>query len=171
MIAALIASAGISRHGDQQHQSSKCAFQHHDHSVGPEPQRRGEPGVPADACPKGAVPGLSAPRALRGAHVPQCCRNGTTGKTLRPFRNYQGCPALRAKINIFPKSGREVIYPAIPPRHEGRDGHSSPDVRRVAMDAWRRKTCGATRTVKPCGPDPPTLGSSLVDESRYDDGG
>src|SRR5262249_28544816 len=23
------------------------------------------------------------------------------------------------------------------------------------------KTCGATRTVKPCGPDPPTLGSSL----------
>jgi hypothetical protein len=29
------------------------------------------------------------------------------------------------------------------------------------MDAWRRKTCGAMRTVKPCGPDPPTLGSSL----------
>ena len=31
------------------------------------------------------------------------------------------------------------------------------------MDALGRKTCGAMRTVKPCGPDPPTLGSSLID--------
>ena len=29
------------------------------------------------------------------------------------------------------------------------------------MDALGCKTCGASRTVKPCGPDPPTLGSSL----------
>jgi len=27
------------------------------------------------------------------------------------------------------------------------------------------------RTVKPCGPDPPTLGSSLPLTSRQDDGG
>ena len=31
------------------------------------------------------------------------------------------------------------------------------------MDALGRKTCGAMRTVKPCGPDPPTLGSSFID--------
>jgi hypothetical protein len=29
------------------------------------------------------------------------------------------------------------------------------------MDVLGRKTCGAIRTVKPCGPVPPTLGSSL----------
>ena len=34
---------------------------------------------------------------------------------------------------------------------------------RAAMDALGRKTCGAARTVKPCGPVPPTLGSSLID--------
>ena len=34
------------------------------------------------------------------------------------------------------------------------------------MDASGRKTCGTMRTVKPCGPDPPTLGSSLV-EMRF----
>jgi len=39
------------------------------------------------------------------------------------------------------------------------------------MDGLRRKTCGATRTVKPCGPDPPTLGSSLVRDDRQGDGG
>ena len=32
--ACLIGSAGISRHGDQQRQSCKSAFQHHGHSVG-----------------------------------------------------------------------------------------------------------------------------------------
>src|SRR5690242_11011159 len=31
------------------------------------------------------------------------------------------------------------------------------------MDAFCRKACGTARTVKPCGPDPPTLGSSRVD--------
>jgi hypothetical protein len=39
------------------------------------------------------------------------------------------------------------------------------------MDAWCRKTCGAMRTVKPCGPDPPTLGSSLLIMNWQDDGG
>jgi hypothetical protein len=29
------------------------------------------------------------------------------------------------------------------------------------MDALDRKACGTARTVKPRGPDPPTLGSSL----------
>ena len=33
------------------------------------------------------------------------------------------------------------------------------------MDALGRKACGTARTVKPCGPDPPTLGSSRrIDE-------
>ena len=31
------------------------------------------------------------------------------------------------------------------------------------MDALGRKTCGVMRTVKPCGPDSPTLESSFVD--------
>jgi hypothetical protein len=31
------------------------------------------------------------------------------------------------------------------------------------MDALRRKTCSAMRTVKPCGPDSPTLESSIVE--------
>ena len=30
------------------------------------------------------------------------------------------------------------------------------------MDALGRKTCGTMRTVKPCGPVPSTLGSSLL---------
>jgi len=29
------------------------------------------------------------------------------------------------------------------------------------MDAARRQTCDAVRTAKSCGPDPPTLGSTL----------
>ena len=32
------------------------------------------------------------------------------------------------------------------------------------MDAWRRKTCGAMRTVKPGGPDPRRWGQ-VADES------
>jgi hypothetical protein len=39
------------------------------------------------------------------------------------------------------------------------------------MDAWRRKTCGATRTVKPCGSGSPMLESSLPMMSWQDDGG
>jgi hypothetical protein len=38
------------------------------------------------------------------------------------------------------------------------------------MDAWRRKTCGATRTVKPCGPVSPTLETSWS-KSPISDGG
>jgi hypothetical protein len=52
--ALLIAGAGISCHGDQQCQSSKSAFQHHDYSLGePERQRAGEPGVPGQCLLNG----------------------------------------------------------------------------------------------------------------------
>src|SRR5579871_2977644 len=34
------------------------------------------------------------------------------------------------------------------------------------MDALGRKTCGAMRTVKPCGPVPPMQGTSLRDNSQ-----
>jgi hypothetical protein len=40
--ACLIGGPGVSRQGDQQRQSSKSAFQHHEHSVEPERQLPGE---------------------------------------------------------------------------------------------------------------------------------
>jgi hypothetical protein len=46
---------------------------------------------------------------------------------------------------------------------EGRSRSSRVSVRDAVDAAWR-KTCGMSRTAKPCGPVPPTLGSS---EWRY----
>src|SRR5581483_11516455 len=46
---------------------------------------------------------------------------------------------------------------------------SSRHVVRDAMDAAARRRCAHVRTVKPCGPDPPTLGSS--EWRSIDDGG
>ena len=43
-------------------------------------------------------------------------------------------------------------------------GPSSPDVRRVAMDADACRRCAPTRTVKPCGSVPPMQGTSLRDD-------
>ncbi len=84
--------------------------------------------------------------------------DGQTTKTRRLF-----CPtsqARGAKIFVFPKDGiYDLTKPSRP--HEGRNA-SSRFVVRAAMDAWRRKTCGASRTVKPCGPVPSTLGSSCA---------
>ena len=91
-----------------------------------------------------------------------CSRCDTTGKTLADYRKYSisGLSTPSRKNICLSEIHKSCFNRAVPPRHEGRDGHSSPDVRRDAMDAWRRKTCGAMRTVKPCGPGPPTLGSS-----------
>jgi hypothetical protein len=61
--AVLIAGAGITRHGDQQYQSSQCAFQHYSHSLGtrsPKPNAQGNPGFPADVRPKGHARGAGA---------------------------------------------------------------------------------------------------------------
>jgi hypothetical protein len=38
------------------------------------------------------------------------------------------------------------------------------------MDALRRKTCGAPRTVKPCGPVPPMQGTTPGSRARGDGG-
>ena len=43
---------------------------------------------------------------------------------------------------------------------------------RDAMDAGcTARRAAQSRTVKPCGPDPPTLESSLADDDRQGDGG
>src|ERR1700760_3489906 len=96
---------------------------------------------------------------MRGARG-KCGFFSTTGKQQNPPPVLPDESSALGKNILVYENRNTYIFTAIPPRHEGRDGHSSPDVRRAAMDAWRRKTCDATRTVKPCGPDPPTLGSS-----------
>src|SRR5215472_7888062 len=80
------------------------------------------------------------------------------------------CPVPSQKIFTFLKIGNDGTTRAVPPRHEGRDGQSSPDVRRDAMDAKARRRCALTRTAKACGPGPPTLGSSPARRSRGDGG-
>jgi len=57
------------------------------------------------------------------------------GQTPGRFRK-AACPAPFAKIFVFLKIRKYDLTPAVPPRHEGRDGQSSPDVRRDAMDVW-----------------------------------
>jgi hypothetical protein len=90
-----------------------------------------------------------------------CCRFSTSGKTLPLFRSCAFCPAPSAKIFLFPKLGTyDLTKPSRP--QEGRCA-SSPVSARDAVDAACRQTCGRSRTVKPCGPDPPTLGSSFAE--------
>src|SRR5262249_57323924 len=45
-----------------------------------------------------------------------------------------------AKIFVFLKNRKGDLARAVPPRHEGRDGQSSPDVRRDAMDVRCHET-------------------------------
>ena len=61
---------------------------------------------------------------------------------------------LRRRANQWPQSARLV-----PTRGAYRDRHGR--WARDAMDALLRETSAATRTAKSCGPDLPTLGSSL----------
>src|ERR1700761_1596461 len=60
----------------------------------------------------------------------ECGANDTTGKTLaRAFRNRTMSSTSHKNILLF--EIRKTCHGcAVPPRHEGRDGHSSPDVRR-----------------------------------------
>jgi hypothetical protein len=89
-------------------------------------------------------------------------------KHLRFSRN--ACQALYVKIFFFPKRRINDLTKASRASQEGRiDRHDS--LARDAMDTLCRKTCGAMCTVKPCGPDSPTLESSLVDDRRWGDGG
>jgi hypothetical protein len=68
--------------------------------------------------------------------------------------------------NIVLSEIRKVCdKPNHPASTRGTLGLSSPNVRRVAMDATARRRCALRRTVKPCGPDPPTLGSTLGSKS------
>jgi hypothetical protein len=108
---------------------------------------------------RGVYP-LSTHLAKARRPKPQCCLHDTTGKTLRPFRNSAESPALAAKIFVFPKFGNHALTHAVP---------RSPQ-RRFAVVTKRGAGCDGrgraarraaqSRTVKPCGPDPPTLGSS-----------
>jgi hypothetical protein len=63
---------------------------------------------------------------------------------------------------MFPKlRSYDLTNPSRAHMRARRDRHERRG--RDAMDALGRKTCGAARTVKPCGPDAPTLAPSLVD--------
>ena len=97
-------------------------------------------------------------------NVADCCRHGTTGKPPYGFPEAP-CQAHVAKIIVFPKFGNRGLTGAIPPaRGALRDRHDS--LVRDAMGAPSRKTFGMSRTVKPCGPVPSTLGSSSWTISR-----
>jgi hypothetical protein len=87
----------------------------------------------------------------------------TTGE--RPRALHLICPtspAQKTKNNsVYQKRKSDVglRHPASVRRGVSR---SPRDVRRGAMDAAARETNAPARTVKPCGPVPPTLGSSFV---------
>jgi hypothetical protein len=59
-----------------------------------------------------------------------------------------------------------LLFISDPARQEGRFAVVTISLARDAMDAARRQTCDELRTAKSCGPDPPTLGSSLRERSR-----
>jgi hypothetical protein len=69
--------------------------------------------------------------------------------------------AFRENNSLFQNKNQAYVS-ARPARQEGRYGQSSPDARRDAMDAAAHETNALERTAKSCGPDPPTLGSSLA---------
>jgi hypothetical protein len=84
----------------------------------------------------------------------------TTGKTLRLFRNGVRCPAPRAKIFNFPKFGIRALCPAVPCSDEGASRSSRTSSAGCDGRGHAARRAAGQRTVKPCGPDPPTLGSS-----------
>src|SRR5581483_2819155 len=91
-----------------------------------------------------------------------CCRFDTTGKTLLLFINDAICPAHRAKIFVFPK---ERNYDLKKPSRARYGGRFAIVTKRGAGCDGRigiARRARSMRTVKPCGPDSPTLESSLL---------
>src|SRR5689334_20091411 len=78
----------------------------------------------------------------------------------RRAKHLISCPALRENIRACPVGQNTFSDTAVSPEDEGRYGQSSRNVGRDAMDAKARRRCVLTRTVKPRGPDSPTLESS-----------
>jgi hypothetical protein len=95
--ACLIGGPGISRHGGQQCQPSKSAFQHHEHSRwNPNGNSRGNAEFPAHAANwvhAGHWPGS-------GAGVFPLRYDG---QTLPPFRNETECPASAVTLHAPPR--------------------------------------------------------------------
>jgi hypothetical protein len=89
------------------------------------------------------------------------------------YRNHFGDMSSLAAKNIpLPFFVKVWLHAAIPPRHEGRCGQSSRNVGRNAMDVAARLTKrGRSRTAKSCGPDTPTLVSSLSGQKARGEGG
>jgi hypothetical protein len=86
-----------------------------------------------------------------------------TGKPLRLIRNHVKPLRQKYSSSIIPKF---VTILHIPPPHEGRIAIVTDVGSGDAVDARRLSACAQTtafsRTAKSCGPDPPTLGSSLA---------
>jgi hypothetical protein len=77
------------------------------------------------------------------------------------------CPAPLAKIFLFPKFGIRALSPAVPCSPEGASRSSRTSGAGCDGRGRAARRAVRSRTVKPCGPDLPTLGSSL---SRCDFG-
>src|SRR5512140_3248697 len=76
-----------------------------------------------------------------------------------------GCPAPVAKIFLFFRNANQSICAAVPSQREGRHAIVTA-AGRDAVDASGALDEGAcSRTEKSCGPDAPTLASSLAEVS------
>jgi hypothetical protein len=79
--------------------------------------------------------------------------------------------SLGRTISVLRKSANQKYIRVIPPRHEGRYGQSSRNVRRGAMDASARNDeAHLMRPTKPCGPDTPMPVSTLGAQEPEGDG-
>jgi len=92
-------------------------------------------------------------------------KHSIDGKSLRLFRNHVKPHRQKYFSSVFQKF--MIILSTIPPPLEGRIAIVTDVRRRGAVDVrelsahFRAPTKASSRTAKSCGPDLPTLGSSL----------
>ena len=122
-----------------------------------DPKRRRVPRSLGISIDETTMPLQLAARYLRRRQV-RCVPFDTTGNTPGGVRKAP-CPAPCAKIFLFLKNGicaslgrPALTKEALRGRHETWCG--------MRWTRWCRRRAISARTVKPCGPDPPTLGSS-----------
>ena len=135
-------------------------------SITPHPARNSLRSFLATLSRKGGGYESAAP-AFAVAQVLPIQHDGQT-KTRRLF--CPTSPVLPAKIFLFPKIRNCGLTSASRAHQEGRLA--------IVTNRWcgmrwtrsRRKTCGAARTVKPCGPVPSTLGSTPGSRAQGDGG-